>query len=532
MTNTITVELTPKDSEMLQAWQRQRDNIAAFASEIEKAGHSAQHANKDTETWTDNIQKGLEESVKKVGKFIGGFALIETTAEKVVDSFDKWIEDLDEVVKKEREAKKELEEYLVLAGKLDKAPAVEAGLENITTATREQKSAIHKGVLDAAPNLDEQKQLRLTEQIAPIAQATGTEGARTIGQVAGTFQEAAPNRAAFDVANMAKAMVEMVSKEQRGQLSSPAGLKALETLQQHAGMSEEQAGGFIAEALGHGGSMRQIQNISQALGAHHHLRRQVHSHEDAEYNRFFSTEDPKARLEMLRKSRDMQTAVLGDSAGDFMGKMTAEGEAGFTQRLMASHQGQGLINRSRQEYNRQHPQAARMQELAIQKERGEEEQAKYLRVPERKVEQAESSEQLAEVYGRGWLANSVDWASTGLDKLQHYVRPHWLHEWRRKHGLEPGPTESEGAAEPGVRGDSGSSAPTVESLEAQNQSNLQQLVRLQEQINGHLQRAADKPQAPHSPVQVSVNVQGGGRRVDYSARNDYSHAAVLGHGSE
>src|SRR5580692_8243682 len=104
MANTIVVELTPKDAAMVSAWQRQKEKIAAFATEIEAAGHKTHKAGDEAEAWTDKLKSGLGESAMKVAKFVAGFGLIEKAAEKVVESFDKWIEDLDEVVKKEREA--------------------------------------------------------------------------------------------------------------------------------------------------------------------------------------------------------------------------------------------------------------------------------------------------------------------------------------------------------------------------------------------------------------------------------------------
>jgi hypothetical protein len=169
MANNITVELTPKDAEMVSAWQRQRENLASFADGLQKTHGEAK-----------NLTDGMIQGFKGVGESLLnsflGFEAVRKVGDFVVDAYREQAKELTEVVAKQRESREELTHMLALSGQIKAGPEVEKALDGITTATKAEKLTSFKAVGEAAPNLSTTGQYALVRELAPIAEVVGEQG--------------------------------------------------------------------------------------------------------------------------------------------------------------------------------------------------------------------------------------------------------------------------------------------------------------------------------------------------------------------
>jgi hypothetical protein len=513
--NKITVELEPKDAEMVAAWQRQRDNIAAFGEQIQNAGEHTKKAHHEADSWLGRMKEGLSENTSKLINFFTGFAVVEKAADLVGEAIHKWIEELDEVLHKQREHEKLLAQELALAGKLSLAPQIEHGLEEIKGAKKSEKNALYAGVSSAAPDLSAEQQLALVKELAPLGSLLDESHLTSTAGIAGTLQAAAPGRKAGDIANLAYRASQMAGKR-AGELGDPSTTRALELLQKKGGMSLEGGLAFETEAFSHGLSAKDVEKIGDSLSEQKdigQLRRLTRTAEDAAKLKFYQTKDPKARLALLDDHKTAH-AVLGERESERLALMDKASIAHREAELKKSESlAGGQIFRDTLAHDVQNPAEAQQRATELHAERRKEAAAKGLAAYDADLKTAEEADkdQFGGVIG-GLLAGSRHYTGNLARELPggrgfaNRLAGHTDLEEK-----EHTPVTDENRAQP---------RSTMVSA-------LARLVGLTQETNEHLKTIAGKDHAPKVDVKVEGGGGGGRGKVDYSHRAEPSSAKSL-----
>ena len=233
MANQVVVELSAEDASMVAAWQRAKDNISQFEEKIKSTkGHS--------KGWTDEMKRALPALVALFRERWSASRPSRKGPNTWWTSTGINGRSCGRLSPKQLKSRQELTQMLALSGNLKQAPAVERALEEIDTATKDEKLAVFRSVSQAAPGLERHKQTELVKEIAPLAEILGTEGAGEVGQIAGTPVKVARHKSMAELANLAH--MAMSHAGGRGaELGDEGSLRALQIFQKRLGMSVERA---------------------------------------------------------------------------------------------------------------------------------------------------------------------------------------------------------------------------------------------------------------------------------------------------
>jgi hypothetical protein len=557
MANKITVEMSAQDAELVAAWQRQKQNLAEFDEHVHRT-------HKTTESWGTSFKADLADFGKGLVASYAGFEGVKLGAEKVAEAFKKWNEELDEVLKKQREHLKLLSQELAMSGKLNQAPEIEKGLDQIKGATAKEKDAIFGGVAQAAPELSSNQQLALTKELAPLGEFLDEGRLNAVGGIAGTLQKAMPKRSGHDVANMAWT-ASQIAGNRRGELSDPASVRALEILQTRAGMSGERALAFEVEAMEHGLGSKDLGKIGEALVDQksqkelaelgHHIR----GPEDAAKLKFYQTASSDARLALLQHDKAAARAILGEKEGERFGLMDDRSIEEKTARLKMAEK-VSSIDADVISFEASYPAEAERRRTQLKREARQRKEANSKGLPEFEAGMDDWEEGMRDKYGDmiggalGGYGRSV-WtgikrlapAGTGGARIANYMagvedKPEAVEEASQGSTL-PGRVLSFGdeiykafdfkdqlfGAPAQAPPAAPASPPPAQALPS-SATETNQLLREQNKLIGQqtslMKTLVGKTQ---SVAAVNVHVGGGRGRVDFSHRNDHVPAMALAH---
>jgi hypothetical protein len=553
MANRITVELTAQDAEMVAAWQRQRDNVGAFAARIEEANAKTRDAHKHSQEWLGGVQDGLDHSIKDMAKFATSFTLVEKGLDGIIEKYREWAKEIEEVAEKLEQQQQKVGEQLTLQGRMKEAPEILEKVKEVH-ALDSEKTAVMEGLTRANPKLTKDQIVGLEKQLAPQGEIYGPENLKTIGGIAGKLQGVDDKKSAAQIADLTLFAAQH-TEGRFGELADPAAQRTMQLLKNKAGFSTEKALAFEVTGIQHEMTGRQLETVAQSLTKQEDLAQLAHhanrSPEHAAKFRFYSEKSADKRLNMLLTDPATREAVLAGN-GERMSGMNPDEIGKNTQALTAAEQS-GLARQNLADWAAQNPtlhethvgkvkgeikgklvaEAAGIPEL-LAKQRAEDEAGKFDNPVEksaRDIRHAGERDARVSAFlhpGMRHMAWKVHDTLFGEPSEDVKKRRGWEQQWRDKiGGFDQEFDQQEAAESSGVAPAAGAPAAGAP-RSAVGGSNDAALLDEQRKQTALLQQIVAKD---HSP-QVAVNVHGGsgGGRRDHSTRSDYSPSSVLGHG--
>lgn len=448
MPNEIKVILTAEDAELVQAWQRGRDNVAQYADQVKKSGEEHQKMGHHGAESFESISSGVKKTTNDLAGMVVGFKAVEKGADLIHESFREWVKDLEDAANKERDFRVELTKTLALQGKLHDEPEVEKRLEKITGASKEQKLIAFKAVGDVAPGLNTDEQMGIVDQTAKLGRTGGEEAITRASRAGAVIKQVDPSLSPFEAANLGKVASDQ-ARGRAGELADPASLRSLEILHHRAGMSMDESLAFETTAMKHGLGSKDVEKVTDELVKDVSPEKlgKPKSHEDLKKHAFYREHDAKKRLALIEHDKMTRDAILGGKESERFGDITAQEREDSRAQLSAGRQGTGAIVREQDEHARLDPDASQQADLKEGHEKRLDLEAKARGVEFHKTQDAKWKAQWEKDHGTGYIASGVEHTAVAAGKTARYLEPDWLRHGRQKQGLEPVPPGSEEAEE-------------------------------------------------------------------------------------
>lgn len=259
-----------------------------------------------------------------VGGLVGAGGVLAAVG-LVRQAYGQWLQEMEQIGQKHSDMSGNIVRELTETGDVARMPQIEAWINSLKGATREQRLAAFTGVSAGGPELALDRRLELAEQVVQQA-PTGVDLA-ALGQATGELAKVATAKAADDIVDM--------SVHVRGQLGSrikAIGTKpfsrAIQSLVDTGAATADEALALTTAAVVEASARPDVITTTAAkIGAQYELREApALSAEDETFNRFAAAKEDE-RLRVLLDDTQTREQQLGEDTADRLQKMKGGIEA-------------------------------------------------------------------------------------------------------------------------------------------------------------------------------------------------------------
>src|SRR5579872_1416487 len=101
----IQINLSAKDAQMVAAWQRAKESVAAFSEKVEEAAQKHEKLGHAGKVSFESIGSGITGVIGRVGGLFAGFAGVKTVVEGIVEGCKHIQDEAKKAAEKVQEAK-------------------------------------------------------------------------------------------------------------------------------------------------------------------------------------------------------------------------------------------------------------------------------------------------------------------------------------------------------------------------------------------------------------------------------------------